>query len=90
MKQNIKNEEILKNNCNKIASAIEAMITAGKYEHHHSASVKKEAKKISKEARDSIRDILVELIKSASDPNFVLKDVEIKNNDEFKFLQIKD
>jgi len=82
-----KNEEILKNNCHKIASAIEAMIIAKEYEDHHD-DVKKEAAKQRKNAHDRIRDILVELIKSASDPDFVLKDVEITNDNGFKFLKL--
>ena len=88
MSQNkTKNEEILKNNCDKAVSAIEAMIYAKRYEDHHNDDVKKQARKICKEAHNLLRDTLVKLIKSASDTDFVLKDVEIRDDDDFKFLK---
>ena len=85
MSQNINKEDTLKKNCDIIASAIESMITAKAYENHQDFNVKKRAKKIRKEAHDRIRDILVELIKSASDPSFVMKDIKVTDDNEFKF-----
>ncbi|MBT7349997.1 hypothetical protein HN803_04355 [candidate division WWE3 bacterium] len=83
-------EEILNRMCERIAYAIEAIAVAKPLESHKDDGVKKKAKETCKEASKQIRDYLLEMVKCASDPDFVLKDVpEIADEEEFKFLQIK-
>ena len=65
------------------------MIISKPFEDHHNPDVQRKAKKQCRKAHNKIRDILVELIKYASDPDFVLKNVEIADDEDFKFLQIK-
>jgi|19_taG_2_1085344.scaffolds.fasta_scaffold02670_4 ribosomal 50S subunit-associated protein YjgA (DUF615 family) len=83
-------EKILNKMCDNIVHCIEAMILTVPLEMHGDDAVKKKAKKTCNQARKRMKEYLVEIVKCASDPDFVLKDVpNIKDEEEFKFLQVK-
>jgi len=83
-------EEILIKMCDDIVRSIEAMILVVPLELHQDDAVKKKAKKTGRKARKRIKGHLLEMVKCASDPDFVLKDIPyIEEDDDFKFLQIK-
>ncbi|MBT6045210.1 MAG: hypothetical protein HOG49_00165 [Candidatus Scalindua sp.] len=82
-------EEILEKMCNRVAYAIEAIAIAKPLESHKDDKVSKKAKKTCKEAHKLLTDYLLEMVKCASDPDFVLKDIpEVEDENGFQFLQI--
>jgi len=84
-------EETLKKNCDFLTNIIESLIISMIIEisREDDKVLHSKAVKNRKKAHKLITNLLVDIVKSASDPTFVPKDINLITN-EFKFVDFKD